>query len=215
MAPAHHDGVDTVYSAYSEPRDRRPRPGRGDGPLRERLVDTGVALLEADGLADLTLRSIARAAGSRTARPAGTSRPSPICSRRSPNAVWRTSPAICGRHSRGRAGGRPRRGRRRGLPGLRPAAAEHVHARLPARPARGQRPEARERSLPILDALAAVLREETADDAAARAAALAVWTHVHGVATLTLTRALDLAATPEQRRDLLRTAVRAHVPAKP
>lgn len=70
-----------------------------------------------------------------------------------------------------------------------------------------------ERSLPILDALTAVLREETADDDAARAAALAVWTHTHGVATLTLTRALDLdlAATPAQQRSLLRAAVRTHV----
>jgi AcrR family transcriptional regulator len=63
----------------------------------------------------------------------------------------------------------------------------------------------RERTLPILDALADVIGDD------GRARALAIWTHAHGIAVLDLTGALDLAATTAERRTLLRAAVRAHL----
>jgi hypothetical protein len=69
----------------------------------------------------------------------------------------------------------------------------------------------REHSLPILDALSAVLQEEPREEPTARVSALAIWTQVHGIATLTLTRALDDAASPQEQAQLLRSAVSGHM----
>jgi hypothetical protein len=125
-----------------------------------------------------------RCAGSRetpaspTARPAATSRPSPGCSPPSPTAASPTSGRTCSRRSAATARWRTAEGGGRNL---------------------------RERTLPILDALADVIGD------GGRARALAIWTHAHGIAVLDLTGALDLAATTAERRTLLRAAVRAHL----
>jgi AcrR family transcriptional regulator len=183
-----------------------------DGPLRERLVDTGVRLLEAEGLADLTLRSIARAAGvshgaPRRHFPTFTALLAAIAERGLADLTGALRPAL---EQPGPVADRVTRAAEAYLDFARRR--PHMFTlvfRHDLLADSGLR--LRERSLPILDALTAVLREEAADDGAARAAALAVWTHTHGVATLTLTRALDLAATPDQQRDLLRAAVRSHL----
>src|SRR5690606_21343333 len=55
--------VDTVYGCHGMPRRPACRIARMPDSLRERLVDTGVELLERDGVGGLGLRAIARAAG--------------------------------------------------------------------------------------------------------------------------------------------------------
>lgn len=189
------------------------RTAADDGLLRDRLVDAGVALLEADGLATLTLRSITRAAGVSHGAPrrhfatyAGLL--AAIADRGLTDLAAELRPALQRPgpiHDRviGAAETYLEFARRR----------PHMFAlifRHDLLEAGGQR--LRERSLPLLDALTGVLAEEMPDRPSARTAALNVWTHTHGIATLTLTRALDLAATPAEQRDLLLAAIRAHLP---
>ncbi|WP_078868086.1 TetR/AcrR family transcriptional regulator [Streptomyces sp. NRRL F-5727] len=64
-APVDGDGADAVADAGPDAKpDTRAGSGSGDrGGLRERLVRTGVALVDAEGVQALTLREIARRAG--------------------------------------------------------------------------------------------------------------------------------------------------------
>jgi AcrR family transcriptional regulator len=182
-----------------------------DGDLRQRLIDAGVARLEADGLAGLTLRSITRDAGVSHGAP------------RRPFATFNGLLAAIAEHGLAEleAAVRPALAQ----PG--PVPDRVTGAVLAYLDFAERRPQLftllfrhdllensgrhlRERSLPILAALIDVIAEETSRDDA-RHRALAVWTHAHGIATLGLTRALDLAATPGERRALVHASVRAHL----
>jgi AcrR family transcriptional regulator len=179
---------------------------RGVTDTRERLVEAGVARLEAYGPGGLTLRAVTRDAG---------------VSHGAPRRHFTTFAGLLAAIAE------------RGVADLEAdllaalggdgPVEERIHRAVDAYLAfAGARPHMfalifrhhvldgggrnlRERTLPLLDALADVIGDD------GRAKALAIWTHAHGIAVLGLAGALDLAATADERRTLLRAAVRAHL----
>lgn len=126
-------------------------------PLRDRLVQAGVELLEEEGLGDLTLRAIARRPVSPTAGPAGTSPPTTLCSPRSRPRMFE----LLFRHD------------------LLAGAGGNLRAT----------------SLPLFQTFTDLVAQVHPADARERA--IALWTNIHGLATLRATNALALLGTTD------------------
>lgn len=197
-------------------RPAAPGPGpAADGPLRDRLVSAGVAILDRDGPAELSLRAITRAVG---------------VSHGAPRRYFPTHNSLLAAIAA------------TGLADLADLLAPHWSAPEPAaerlgriarayvdfarrRPAMfelifrhdlldGAGARLRETSLPLFDGVFGLVREarppsDGADDARTRA--LALWANVHGLAVLAARGGLGLVAPDADPAALLAPIVATHL----
>lgn len=184
------------------------RMARMSEPLRERLIDAGVDLLERDGLAELGLRAIARAAG---------------VSHGAPRRWFPTHAALLAAiAARGFADLTARFAASADLADPRARlcrlADDYVDFAL-ARPQMftlmfrhdllaGSGENLRATTRPLYGQIAALVAE-TGPDAPARAVLL--WTNVHGLATLAANRSLGVVAPGADPRELVERAVATHL----
>jgi len=165
-------------------------------PLRERLIEAGVELLEEEGLANLSLRAITR----RT----GVSHGAPRRYFPTHNSLLAAIAAtgLADLASRLQADGV----RRESPEELLVEAAERYQEFAAERPGmfdllfrhdllEGAGGNLRRQSLPLFQVFIDLAAQIHPDDARDRA--IALWTNVHGLATLRATRALDLLATTD------------------
>jgi len=180
-----------------------------DIPLRDRLVEAGVELLEEEGLAALSLRAITRRTGVSHGAPrryfpthnsllaaiAATGL-ADLANRLKPTDVRRATPEE-----------------------LLVAAAEHYLEFAADRPGmfdlvfrhdllEGAGGNLRQQSLPLFQIF--IDQVAQAHPADARERAIALWTNIHGLATLRATKALDLLGTPDLT-PMIRQIVHAHL----
>ena len=164
--------------------------------LRDRLVRDGVELLEEEGLAALTLRAITRRTGVSHGAPR----------RYFPThnallaAIASTGLADLATRLTRIAGGTDPEGRliRLGVAYLafaaeRPAMFELIFRHDLLEGAGGN---LRQTSLPLFDAVTILIQQARPDVTDARERALALWTNLHGLATLRTTHALDILNLP-------------------
>lgn len=180
-----------------------------DVPLRDRLVQAGVELLEEDGLANLSLRAITRRTGVSHGAPrryfpthnsllaaiAATGL-TDLASRLQTAGVRRESPeellvAAAGRYLEFAAE----------RPGMFDLLFRHDLLE-------GAGGNLRQQSLPLFQVFIDLVGQVHPDDARDRA--IALWTNIHGLATLRATRALDLLATTDLT-PMLRHVVHVHL----
>ncbi len=177
-------------------------------PLRDRLVQAGVELLEEDGLGNLTLRAITRRTG---------------VSHGAPRRYFPTHNSLLAAiASTGLEDLSTRLGPGRGEPEQQliqaslqylEFAAEHPgmfellfrHDLL-----EGAGGNLRSRSLPLFQHFADLVQQARPNTPDARPRAIALWTNIHGLATLRTTRALDLLDTNDLT-PLINQIVRAHL----
>ncbi|WP_132213485.1 TetR/AcrR family transcriptional regulator [Kribbella steppae] len=169
-------------------------------PLRDRLVQTGVELLEEEGLGNLTLRAITRRAGvshgaPRRYFPTHNSLLAAIASTGLEDLASRLQQ---GEADRRRGATQPEELLTEAALSYLEFAAEHPgmfellfrHDLL-----EGAGGNLRSRSLPLFQHFADLIEQADPGSTDARDRAIALWTNIHGLATLRATRALDLLGT--------------------
>ncbi|TCM49297.1 TetR family transcriptional regulator [Kribbella sp. VKM Ac-2568] len=178
-------------------------------PLRERLVAAGVELLEEDGLAELTLRAIARRAGvshgaPRRYFPTHNALLAAIAATGLADLAARMTPP---------EGDQPAEERlvRLGLSYLefaaeRPAMFELIFRHDLLAGAGGN---LRQTSVPLFGTIIALVEEAVPQDARERT--IALWTNLHGLATLRAAHTLDLVYPDGGVEHLVPKMVRAHL----
>ncbi|MFI7060376.1 TetR/AcrR family transcriptional regulator [Kribbella sp. NPDC050124] len=177
-------------------------------PLRDRLVQAGVELLEEEGLGELTLRAITRRTG---------------VSHGAPRRYFPTHNALLAAiASTGLDDLADRLQPSDGTPEEQLIeAAEHYLDFAAERPAmfellfrhdllEGAGGNLRSRSLPLFEHFADLVTHARPNTPDARARAIALWTNLHGLATLRATRALDLLGT-DDLTPLVRHVVHIHL----
>jgi AcrR family transcriptional regulator len=182
-------------------------------PLRDRLVEAGVELLEENGLGELTLRAIARRTGvshgaPRRYFPTHNSLLAAIAATGLANLVTRlTAPAG--------DSAVPAEERLIRLGELylefaaeRPAMFELIfrHDLL-----EGAGANLRATTLPFFTALTTLVQEALPDATDARTRTIALWTNLHGLAVLRATNSLNLILGDEPLTPLITSAVKAHL----
>ncbi|MFG1818512.1 TetR/AcrR family transcriptional regulator [Kribbella sp. NPDC049174] len=188
-----------------------------DTPLRDRLVQTGVELLEEEGLANLTLRAITRRAGvshgaPRRYFPTHNALLAAIASTGLDDLSTRLHPAQ-GEADRRRSTRRPEE--------LLIEAASAYLRFAAERPAmfellfrhdllEGAGGNLRSRSLPLFQHFADLVAQARPDSTDARDRAIALWTNIHGLTTLRATQALDLLGT-DDLTPVVKHIVRVHL----
>jgi AcrR family transcriptional regulator len=167
-------------------------------PLRDRLVQAGVELLEEDGLGNLTLRAITRRTGvshgaPRRYFPTHNSLLAAIASTGLHDLSTRLQPAS-------EEGGQPEEQliqaalRYLEFAAERPGMFELLFRHDLLEGAGGN---LRSRSLPLFQHFADLVEQARPGRTDARDRAIALWTNIHGLATLRATRALDLLGTDD------------------
>jgi len=186
-------------------------------PLRDRLVQTGVELLEEEGLGNLTLRAITRRAGvshgaPRRYFPTHNSLLAAIASTGLEDLSSRLQPTQ-GEADRRRGGTQPEELLTEAALSYLDFAAEHPgmfellfrHDLL-----EGAGGNLRSRSLPLFQHFADLVGQARPGNTDARDRAIALWTNIHGLATLRATRALDLLGT-DDLTPLVKHIIRVHL----
>lgn len=182
-------------------------------PLRERLVEAGVELLEEDGLHDLTLRAIARRTGvshgaPRRYFPTHNSLLAAIAATGLADLVTRlTTPAA--------DSAVPAEERLIELGRLylefaaeRPAMFELIFRHDLLEGAGGN---LRATTIPFFAALTTLVQEAVPEAPDARDRTVAIWTSLHGLATLRATRTLDLLLGDTPLTPIVTRAIRSHL----
>jgi AcrR family transcriptional regulator len=177
-------------------------------PLRDRLVQAGVELLEEEGLGNLTLRAITRRTG---------------VSHGAPRRYFPTHNALLAAiASTGLEDISTRLQAVRGEPEQRLIQAALRYLEFAAeRPGmfellfrhdllEGAGGNLRSRSLPLFQHFADLVEQARPGTPDARPRAIALWTNIHGLATLRSTRALDLLAT-DNLTPLVTQIIQAHL----
>jgi len=176
-------------------------------PLRDRLVQAGVELLEDEGLGTLTLRAITRRTGvshgaPRRYFPTHNALLAAIASTGLDDISRRLQPADGQPEDRLRRSARPQPEellieaalRYLEFAAERPGMFELLFRHDLLEGAGGN---LRSRSLPLFQHFADLVEQARPGTPDARARAIALWTNVHGLATLRATRALDLLGTDD------------------
>jgi AcrR family transcriptional regulator len=182
-------------------------------PLRDRLVAAGVEILEAEGLAELSLRAITRRTGVSHGAPrryfpthrgllAAIARTGLI------DLVDRLHPILADRETPAR-----RRLIRLAEEYLRFAEDRLAMFELMFRHdlLAGAGGDLRATALPLFESLTALVAEAAPAHADSRQRALSIWTQLHGLAVLSAGQSLDLVADPADRPGLIVRAVEANL----
>lgn len=196
-------------------------------PLRDRLVQAGVELLEEEGLGNLTLRAITRRTGvshgaPRRYFPTHNSLLAAIASTGLDDLSSRLQPAEPGAPGAPSARGARERRRRGAAPEEQLIAAASRYLEFAAeRPAmfellfrhdllEGAGGNLRSRSLPLFQHFADLVDQARPGTPNTRDRAIALWTNIHGLATLRTTQALDLLGT-DDLAPLVKHVVQVHL----